>query len=340
MVVKQVLKSIQRKGVRHTFKRGMSLYCPNLLAELPGLIMYPEEIMIEPTNVCNLRCPLCGNKDMKRKKGNMALEQFKEILRQVPEMKRMVIGITGEPLLNKDVFKMIKAASGKGIKVSMPTNALLLDRFDVNEVLDSGLDELVVSFDGATKKSYETYRVGSDFERVKKAVTKLCHEKRKRKQEKPSIVLQFLVMKHNEHEIEKMKKLAKEIKPDYLFFKSIALWSNITGEDRDDLANSWLPKGDKFSRFRGEIEIQGKPKVCPFVFDNSIIFWNGDIALCCFDFEGQYILGNVFKTEFKKVFKSEKFKKMRKLVLEKKIPMCKDCELTNEQYVGQKIRIA
>ncbi len=315
----------------------MSKYFPNFLLKYPRLIIMPQIANIEPTNICNLRCPLCANKNMKRKKGYMTLSQFKYIIDEINSLKEIVLGITGEPLLNKDIFRMVKYASDKGINVRIQTNALTLDQFEVDEILNSGLHSLNISFDGAQKKTYETYRVGSDFDRVLKSVTKLAHTKRQRKLKYPTTVLQFLVMKHNEHEIPKIKELAKKIKTDYLLLKSTALWVTLTKNDKKKLAKKWLPK--KYLRYDNNLNIKGSPQVCPFLFDNFLILWNGDISLCCLDFEGKFVLGNIFKEPFKKIFRNKKYTQIRRLILNKKLEFCNDCELTNMKFTGERIKI-
>ena len=247
----------------------------------------------------------------------------------------MIIGNSGEPLVNKDVFKMVKYASSKGIKVSIPTNATLFDKFSVDEVLNSGLYGTNISFDGASKKTFEEYRVGSNFEKVLENVTKLCHEKRKRGLKYPIITLQFLVMKHNEHEVEAMRELSKKIKPDYLFFKSPALWTTLTDDNREELAEKWLPSDKRFWRYNKDLIIKDPVKLCPFVFDKIVILWNGDVCLCCLDFEGEFIFGNVFEQSFKEILWGKKMRRIRRSVVDGKLDFCKECDLVNKKTFGE-----
>ncbi len=133
-----------------------------------------------------------------------------------------------------------------------------------------------------------------------------------------------------------MKRLTKEvIKPDFLRFKTLALWTNLTDEDRGKLAGKWLPKNKNYTRFDKDYKIIGGPKTCPFTFDNTFILWNGDVAICCADFEGDYVVGNVFREPFKKIFRNEKYMKIRKKILNKQLPICKGCDLTDEEHTGE-----
>ena len=232
---------------------------------------------------------------------------------------------------------MVKYASSKGTKIRMPTNALLLDKFSFDEILNSGLYAMNISFDGATKKTYEQYRVGSNFEKVFDNMKKLCHEKRRRGLKYPIITIQYLVMKHNEHEVEKMRELAKDIGCDYLFFKSPALWTTLTNDDREELAEKWLPSDKRYWRYDKNLEIKDPVKLCPFVFDKIVVLWNGDVCLCCMDFEGQFIFGNVFNEKVEDIFKSDKFQKIRKMIVENKLGFCKECDLVNAKTFGEKV---
>lgn len=79
-MLKTFVSSLEIRGLRNTIKRFSSIYLNKFLLKYPNLIIYPNDIMIEPTNICNLRCPLCSNKTMKRKKGFMTYDQFKYII--------------------------------------------------------------------------------------------------------------------------------------------------------------------------------------------------------------------------------------------------------------------
>jgi MoaA/NifB/PqqE/SkfB family radical SAM enzyme len=157
---------------------------------------YPFMIMIEPTNICNLKCPLCitGTNQMIRPQGFMSFEKFSQIFH---EIKKHVIHLTmwsqGEPFINKDFSKMVKLASENGVRTMTSTNGhFLMDSAD--EIIESGLSYLIVSVDGLTKESYEKYRVGGKFNILNDGIIKLVQKKKLYKSRNPEIELQFLVM--------------------------------------------------------------------------------------------------------------------------------------------------
>lgn len=292
-------------------------------------------IIIEPTNECNLKCPLCPtSQNMKREKGFMRLKDFKVIIDEnIDIFKNIYMNFAGEPLLNKNVFKMVKYAEEKGIKTMISTNTTLLHRY-IDEILNSGLSSLIVCLDGATKDTHELYRVGSDFNKIKENIRKICEEKRKRDLIKPVISLQFIVMKQNEHEIERIIKLAKSLGVDKLVLKSVSLGSWVPINKKIELAKSYLPHQKRYSRYtvddKGIPHIKAKVNVCPWI-RQSVIYWNGDVTLCCYDYNGELIVGNVFDDgSFKKIWKSEKYKKYRKAVIRRELPLCKNCNLTSK----------
>jgi len=336
---KVYLRIARNRGLRYSLKKAVSKGFPSLFLRFPGLIMYPTDIMVEPTNICNLKCQLCPHKLMKRKKGSMTFEQFKKFIDSAGvSFKHITFGMMGDPLLNKDIFKMIKYVSERGVKTNMPTNGTFLDRFDMDEIFNSGLTHMNIALDGVTKESYLKYRVGGDYERLLKGVKRLCKAKRKTGAKTPKINLQFLVMKHNEHEMVEMERLARDvIKPDSLNFKTMALWTGMTHKDRAKTAKKWLPKKWGLTRFDNSHKTVGSPKICPFTFDNTVILWNGDVAVCCLDYDGSYVLGNVFEKPFKDIFRSKKYMRIRKKILKKELPICRDCDLTDEEHGGKRI---
>ena len=170
---------------------------------------YPKQWIVEPTNVCNLNCISCDNKSMPRKKGMMSLSDFKRYFKELQSIgvNTIEFDLGGEPLLNPDVFEMIALAKKHNVKTFFSTNGYFLDKYN-QKIFDSGLTGILIDFDGMTKKSYETFRVGSDFEKVKKNIENFCAMKKELGLKSPSITLSFIINKHNETEIEEFRKWA------------------------------------------------------------------------------------------------------------------------------------
>ncbi|MFH1575341.1 MAG: radical SAM protein [Candidatus Nealsonbacteria bacterium] len=292
---------------------------------------FSGRIIIEPTNACNLRCPLCPVSSAKRGKGFLSLENFKKIIDDILDLKSINFGWSGEPLLNKELFEMVKCSSARGIKTIVSTNTVLLNE-RVDEILASGLDNLIVCLDGASKETHEKYRVGSNFESIKKNIAVFCGAKRERGLKKPYISLQCLLTKYNEHEIPQIIELAKSLGVQELSFKTLSLGSSVSAAEKIKRAEAFLPSGG-FSRYNlknGEQVLKSQPKLCSWL-RQAVILWNGDVVPCCYDVEGTLAVGNVFSDGgFKKVRQSEKYKKYRQKIIKKEFALCRNCGRVEE----------
>lgn len=326
------------KYVLFSRKKLLNLVLINISKKLKltKVLGYPPTIMVEPTNICNLKCPLCptGAGLIKRKKGFMTLLNFKKI---IDEMGDYIIHLRlwnwGEPLLNQDIFKMISYAKQKKIFVNISTNSHLLNKEISKGLVESGLDELIVSIDGASEETYKKYRKGGDFKKIIDSLKFLIQEKKRLNKKLPYINLQFIIMKHNEHEINKIKKLAKDINIDQLSFKTVGVMDYFSKED----IRKYLPEKDKYSRYtkeRNKLFLKRKIKNwCDFLWEEFIINWDGEVVPCCFDMNNSYVFGNVFKQSIKKIWNNKEYVNFREKILKnkKEIPLCKQCPGTNKE---------
>jgi radical SAM protein with 4Fe4S-binding SPASM domain len=286
-------------------------------------------VIIQPANLCNLHCLFCTQDVSARPKGAMSLEKFNELLSLLPpSIEEVQLYQSGEPLLNKDLPAMVEKLKNRGIKVSLSSNGTLpFERY--KKVMEAGLDTMIISFDGATKESYEIYRRGGNFETVVENLKKMSAVPRR----KTKIVIQFIVMHHNEHEVELMKKLAKDVGADELDLKSVSLnigCSEILEKDVIANAKNFLPNNPKYSRYfleENKLTNKDRPLSCPWIF-RATILWNGDVVICCADFEGDVVIGNIFREEsFEKIWRSKRYQLLRRKVLRHELGVCKNCSM-------------
>jgi len=295
----------------------------------------PSYVIIEPTNICNLRCPLCPtNTAMYRKKGMMTISNFHTLADELAGfVEKIAFNFSGEPTLNPVLFDMVRYAEDKGMSTYISTNTTIIDKH-LDRIFDSGLSTITVCLDGASKKNHEAYRVGSNFEKVKANIKKLTAKKRQLKSKKPYIELQFLVMKHNENDIPKMFSLARRLDVDALSLKTISLGSSISLKEKIARGQKYLPQNERFSRYTlegGKLRVKKQPLLCEWPFRRSVIYWNGDVTTCCYDFNGKHTIGNIFDYgSFKKLWFSYAYALTRKKVLTHKLPLCKTCSLPTD----------
>ena len=164
----------------------------------------PLSVYIETTNVCNLQCIMCPNKNSKRKKGKMSHELFCKIIDEIAE-KQPSITVSpfyfGEPLMDEHIFKRIEYCKSKGLSyIKLSTNgSLLSENENYKRLIDSGIDYIIISFDGITKETYESIRVKSCFDKFLDGIEKLANYNHC-SGSKVHIVGQMINMENNSHE--------------------------------------------------------------------------------------------------------------------------------------------
>ena len=287
----------------------------------------PLSISIEPTTSCNLSCPECptGNNSLKRKKGQIDFELYKKIIdSSYKYLLNVFLYFQGEPFLYKDIFELIFYANQKSVFTVTSTNGHYLSRGKCLEIINSGLDKLIVSLDGTTQDVYSQYRVNGDFFLVTEGIKKLVTIKDELKSKKPFVELQFLVLKTNEHQIDEITNLAKKLKVDKLSLKTAQVYNY----ENDIL---FIPENKKYNRYKksnGKWQIKNKLKNrCWRLWNSAVITWEGEVLPCCFDKDANYSFGNIKNEKLEKIIKNEKFKTFanRLSINRKSIDICRNC---------------
>lgn len=287
----------------------------------------PFILTIEPTNLCNLRCPLCvtGNGRMTRSGGAMDFETFQKIIDENDDrLIYLLLYQQGEPFLNKAFLDFVEYASRRDIFVTTSSNAHYFDPETAQRTVASGLDSLIVSIDGADQASYARYRVGGDLERVKKGVANLIAERGKQGRRTPMIYLQFIAMQHNEHQIPAMKKLTRELGADKLLVKTAHV-------ETPEEAQQWLPQKASLRRYssaNGRLTPKRKGAgPCPRPWTSSLVNWDGTVVPCCFDKNAAHPLGGVNRDAFTTIWNSEEYDQFRTTMLNHRadLDICANC---------------
>ena len=306
---------------------------------------YPPHILIEPTNMCNLQCPLCvtGSGASDRKKSFMSFKMFKKIVDEIKGKTQMItISGYGEPFLNKDILKMISYAHKAKIKIYMNTNAHFITSLEkAKKIVKSGIDNIKVSLDGVDQKTYEKYRKNGKFEKVIQGIKYLVQAKKELEIETPKIVLLYLVMKHNESHRIKAKKLAKKLQVDLFHEKPICL-SDYQEEEFLELAQKYLPKDKTMIRYK-DLKARGNfggeiANDCNRVYHTLIINAQGKVVPCVNDHHNKYILGDVSQKSIIEIWKGEKFNKFREHIKkdQKNIDICRNCPASRKKETKHK----
>ncbi|MFC1698595.1 radical SAM/SPASM domain-containing protein [Candidatus Omnitrophota bacterium] len=303
-----------------TVKRIINFLCVSVsyLLRLKRIWGYPPALMIEPTTYCNLKCPLCptGNGSLQREKGIMQLSLFKNIIDEFGDkVMHLTLWGYGEPFMAKGIYDMIKYAKAKHIFVRTSTNGhFFSNREDINKLIDSGLDNLIVALDGASQETLSKYRIGANFKEIVKSVKSISEIKKEKRVKLPFVELQFIAMKYNEHEIPLVRRMSKEIGVNKLTIKTVG---RNTKED-------FITEDDRFKRQ------VNKNRFCSRLWFSSMINWDGTVMPCCYDFHGKYTFGKLDYPKgqtFENIWNNENYITFRERILKSKrsIEMCRLC---------------
>ena len=190
---------------------------------------WPTHVQLEPTSVCNLRCVLCPvTEGLERPVGHMEFRTFQKIIDELGQhLFIIILWDWGEPFLNPSIYDMISYAKTRDIGVISSTNGHVFARGDhAEQLVRSGIDYIVFAVDGVTQATYESYRQGGDLETVTAGIKRIVEARRALQSRTPLIDLRFLVMKHNEHEIPRLKGFARSLEVDALTLRTLCTYDD------------------------------------------------------------------------------------------------------------------
>ena len=298
----------------------------------------PVFLSVEPTSLCNLRCPECpsGVGELNRRSGFMNLTAFREIIDSVKDKTLgLLLYFQGEPFLNKDIYSMISYARRAGMYVITSTNAHFFAKDeDAHQLIDSGLNSLIVSLDGITEETYRRYRVGGSLEKVLNGVEKIIRARTAAGARLPRVYFQFVVMSHNEHEIGEAKKLARQYGADKIFLKNVQIVH--------DKNFTLLPKEREYRQYEVKDEkllLRGKvPDKCFRLWTGAVITWDGKQVPCCYDKTAAHGFGEVSgASSVHALLHSESARAFRQKVLDSRssISLCAGCKEGRTGFLRQ-----
>jgi radical SAM protein with 4Fe4S-binding SPASM domain len=275
---------------------------------------YPLGVDIGTTNLCNAACIMCPHSKLK-KMGTMDMRLYKKIIDNCAKLNIKMINLSffGEPFLDKNIIEKIKYAKERKMIVGFYSNASLMTEKLSKEIIEAELDGITISFDGATKETYEKIRKNLKFEMTKKNILNLIKIKNKLNKKNPKINLVLVELEENK----------KEIKDFYNEWKNKVDSINII--NMRNWANDIQKEGTKES-FHFNKKMRRKP--CALIWQKMIIDWNGDAVLCCDDWNHSTILGNLKKQTIEEIWKGEKLNKIREAHIRRefwKVPICSGC---------------
>ena len=292
------------------------------------IVHRPMFVSVEPAAICQLHCPECpvgtrkGERLADRGERFMSREVWERVLEQItPYAHTVQFYFQGEPLLHKDLPRMIGEAHERGLYTIVSTNAQALTFQMAEELVKAGLSKIIVSMDGLTEESYGAYRVGGSLEQCMHALSWLRAAK-DRLHGNTTIELQCLRLRSNEHEWKEFKKQYKALGADRLVFKTAQLYDYSNG-------HPLMPSDERYSRYTkgtdGRYHRKPIGSGCLRVWSGVVITTTGEVLPCCYDKAHAHAYGNIMKESLEALFSNERALAFRKAVLKQSPDICKQC---------------
>ncbi len=265
------------------------------LARRSRLRALPVEYIVETTAKCNLYCPMCPRETHKQPKADMADRVFERLVDEAAGSAEhmMLIGL-GEPFMDPRIFHRIELCHRHSISTLLSTNGTFLDEKLAARVLASPLEQITLSFDGARKETFEFYRKGAKFEKVRDNFVRFARMKHERRA-KLQVVVQMVHMEGNAGEVDDF----------------IAFWRQVPGIDqiriKEDETNLMRPDA-------GHLADDWKHP-CHYLWRGPMyVKQNGDVYPCCQSYmlNGEP-LGNLERHSLAQIWNSDEMARMRGL---------------------------
>jgi radical SAM protein with 4Fe4S-binding SPASM domain len=252
---------------------------------------------------------------------------FREAIDQLQyDLLYLIFYFQGEPYLNPDFLDMVKYASDRGIYTATSTNAHYLKDENAKRTVESGLDRLIISIDGTTQETYENYRIGGRLDKVLEGARNIVKWKKELKSATPHIIFQFLVVRHNEHQLDEVQRFGNEIGVDEVRFKTAQVY------DYENDPNQLIPHNERYSRYKtgANGSVQSKNKMenhCWKMWHSNVITWDGKVLPCCFDKDAQHQMGDLEKEDMHQIWNGKNYDQFRKELMKsrKNIDICSNC---------------
>lgn len=279
---------------------------------------HPRIFGLETTNFCNLNCIMCPRDKMTRPKGFMDFELVKSLIDQTCKYSSLVrLHEMGEPLLDKNICKIIDYCAEKKLCAEISTNATVLSESKAREILSSKLHRIILCLDGATKETYEAIRRKANFEQIVENIRTFLLVKKELGNVSLQTQIQIILMKETEREISVFTKNWQDAGADKVVVKKFSTFSNqVEGvKEHSDLSHRYKDKA---------IE---KRYPCSYLWDSVVVLWDGSVVPCCRDFDGKIILGNAKETSLEEIWNGPKMQDLRRKQINGHFgcELCRDC---------------
>jgi radical SAM protein with 4Fe4S-binding SPASM domain len=265
----------------------------------------PDIVQIESTNLCNAKCVFCPRDEMHRRQGVMGMELFKKVVDECA-----ALGIThvrvhnyGEPFLDRQLVDKVQYAKERGIaEVGMISNGSLITEALARGMIEAGLDAINISVDASGKESFERTRVHLEYDTVIGNIRTLARLRKEMGRKRPKLILSFVRQGNT--------------------------------ADEQAFIDEWRPIADKIHvtdlhNWAGTLNAKSDVNFpCYRLWLTFTVLWDGRVSLCCADFDGRHILGDLRTATISEIWNSPAYLAVRRQQLQDGGPeICRSCDL-------------
>lgn len=294
-----------------------------LLSRIPEEQDFPSVVLIDTISYCNLKCSMCPHKHMRRKPGIMSWELYKKIIDEIavknPEA-QIWITFFGEGLILKDLPEKIRYAKDRGLKhIDFNSNGNLLNPENSRQLIESGLNRLLVGIDAFDPETYAKNRVGGKIERVVQGVLEYHRLLKEIGRNDQSVCVQFVEMENNRAEMERF----------------VDFWNSHGVSVKVRPMISWAGQVEAANLTSG---VQRLP--CYWAMNTINITDTGKVAMCSVDLECDVPMGDINTQTIEDVWKSAllKFREQHRKGEWDDLPeKCRNCLDWQSGYADYKI---
>lgn len=265
----------------------------------------PEIVQIESTNICNAKCVFCPRDDMERKQGVMAWDLFTKVTDEC-----VALGIThirlhnyGEAFVDRKLVDKIAYAKQKGIReVGIISNGSLITEEVARGVVSAGLDAINISVDAAGKDVFEATRLGLKYDKVMAGVEHILAARQALGKTRPKLILSFVRQNNSTEEQAFIAKWGA--RADKIHITDLHNWAGTLNHESDVRYPCYRP------------------------WLTFTVLWDGRVSLCCADFDGKHVLGDLKTHSIAEVWNSDTYRETRRAHLDHGGPaICQSCDL-------------
>jgi radical SAM protein with 4Fe4S-binding SPASM domain len=283
----------------------------------------PLKLHLEPTSVCNLRCPMCPQAidAVKGDTGYIDLDLYKKI---VDEARDFVLEINlffrGEPLLHRHMPEILRYGRSRGVRLHVNTNATILREKQARTLIEDGASKVTISFDGPDKATYEQMRKGAKYEVTLENVRqflRLVAEYKANGWQVPYTVMQVILPYDEQSPGPEVPQHMKDLFAGLPVNEWDPIWPHgWAGVMQENGVIKAQPYGENYHP-------------CNWLWKSLAIYWDGRVASCCADFSGDQIIGDVKKQSLREIWNGEQMVRLRTLQVEGRhtdAPLCSGCD--------------